>query len=178
MKLKNYNKNNTKDNNSKDNKSFVIILILVLVFTVFFFSFCFFQMFERKDPSIIEGYSVDLSDSENQYKFNDIKGEDSKLNYGFTINNKNDKNASYSIILNDSDSTIPRKYIKYKLTLNGITISSGSLASIDGDVLDKRTLKGNSQNSYNFMVWSDSDNSDISQNDYYSYYLQIVPNTK
>lgn len=163
--LKNYNKHEKKDKSN----ILIIILVIVLIVAVFFFSFCFFKIFDSKNPKIISGSSVELSNSEIKY---DTNSKDNSLNYSFTINNDNKYDSRYNIVLNDKNSTIDRSNINFVLTMNGNKVASGTLDQISNDILYTSYVKAGSNNSFNFTIWT---NNNVSTNDYYSFSLRLVP---
>ena len=106
-----------------------------------------------------EGLSLDnavgISDSEGL----SLEGSTFKL-----INNGS-KTVDYTIYLDDNtieetDTRIDDKYLKYNLTKNGISNGASLLTSIKTNsnrVLDSGTIEGKSTNEYNLNLWITSD---------------------
>lgn len=158
----------------KKSNIFVILFIIILIIFIFFFSLYFFNLFDSKNPTLISSLNVTLNDEQTDHPASRIGDDEDNSTYSFVVTNNSKMGAKYQVLLYDRDATISRKNVHYKLQLNDATIKTGTLDEVKDNVLDSRTVNGKSTNSYLFTIWvSEDDNLD--SDDYYDYYLKLVP---
>lgn len=161
----------------KKNAKFIIIGLCFLVLFVFLLSCYFYQVFARKNPSIISNLEVSFSDRGEIIIHPDLANDSSLVEpYQFKIKNKGEVPAKYKIVLYDNSEKkngIPRNDLQYELILNQKVIKTGTLDEIKNDILDSRSVSLQEENSYSLKVWLYSD--DDLENKSYNYYLKVVP---
>lgn len=89
---------------------------------------------------------------------------DSVPSYEFQVTNTNNHEGTYNLYIEDllanqvddgctENTLLTRKDLKYKLSLNGKDIKKGYMETINDNILDSRTIEGNTTNNYSLKIY-------------------------
>lgn len=149
---------------------FFILIVLMACFTWF----CY-NLFNSKDPAIVSSLQVSLTESSKS-----VSTDDSSIDlvapHTFNVFNKGSLDVPYKVMISTNNNSMGGEsldLVHYQLILNSKIVKQGSISDISNNILDARTIKGNTTNEYNLKVWLDDDivDDDIK----FSYSLKILP---
>lgn len=104
--------------------------------------------------------------------------------YEFSVENKNDSDVTYNVLLEDSiisddanyssKELLTRDQLRYQLSLNGTVIKVGNLSDIKNNILDTRNIAASLVNNYQLRIYvaESSQNTDW-QNKYYHFDVNV-----
>ena len=160
-----------------------IICILFFVGLLTYFWYLYFRGYEKE--FLAKNVRLEIINNGKTTYFNAIPNDDDSVIpvYYFRVRNNVDVPLSYEIYIEDvkpssvndgcTDATFfTREELNYELRLNNKVIKTGSLASLEGNVLDRQDLEGTTINNYAFRVWLD-DKNERSLGKHYHYVVNI-----
>ena len=155
-----------KDKNKK--VTVVIISVLIVLILLLALTYAYFRTELFGSEEIVKVGTLDLVLDEtsegisldNAVSISDSEGL-SLDGSTFELRNNGNKAVDYTIYLDDNtiddtDTRIDDKYLKYNLTKNNISNGASLLTSIKSNssrVLDSGTIEGDSANKYNLKLW-------------------------
>ncbi len=171
----------------------VILLMLagVALFAFIFSASILWYRFFYANPDVNSVGSVNIklnndNNTINEGDFIPLDDETAKgvTPYEFGVENNNDNDTSYVVLLEDSiisdDATysskelLSRNQLKYYLSLNGQIIKSGYLSDIKNNVLDTRVISASQVNQYQLRIYVPENVQNTAwQNKYYHFDVKV-----
>lgn len=104
--------------------------------------------------------------------FINLISEDSSDSYNFIVQNDNEHELNYNILISDvvssSINKIDKNNLNYSLYKNGIKIKTGNIGQINNNVLVKEVTLASSKDKYELKIWSN-----ISIDKGYKYIIEV-----
>ena len=149
-----------------------LLLFIFLVFGTYAWYLYFLRFsagFAVNDNAHLKDGDIALTDSGNSlYETGAESMEDEDITavtpYKFEVRNTDANSGSYTLYLEDvplnliqdgctSETLLTRDLLKYELRLNGKIIEKDYLSKIKDNILDERSIEGNTTNSYELRIY-------------------------
>ncbi len=171
------------------NKNVLTIAIICLFIFVGIASYLWYVYFHEYERTLIDASpamkfikGVELINSGNINYINAKSYDDDSVIpvYYFSVRNHSDKDYNYVILLEDSNGNdgctpstrLKRSELEYELTLDNEVIKTGSLDSLNNNVLDKSIIKIGERNDYSLKIRLKENDTDY-ENKHFHYVINM-----
>ena len=168
--------------------SFAGVALFAFIFTASILWYGFFYVDESNKKGNVNSFEVQLGENDtiNESGLIPLDDETAKslTPYIFRVENTNDNDFTYNILIEDaiiSDDAnyankdlLSRAQLRYQLTVNGNLVKMGNLSDIKNNILDTRSISALQVNNYELRVYvaEPSLNTDW-QNKYYHFNIKV-----
>ncbi len=147
-------------------KKYTIIVFTVLLLSILFFFFSiYFAFIKKRDNHYIQNVSsgdifivCETHDcTKHISSFANNKSLDNANIYTFYVENNNEKDINYKIVLDEltvsNEERIDKKNLNYQLTKNDKILSTGNLSDLNGNILARASVNKKSKDYLKFKLW-------------------------
>lgn len=160
--------------------SAIAIITFTLISTIVWFNF-----FDKDTKQNIISNQLYISNNDKQV-IDNIDIENTVMNidtYNFSIENTSKHEISYKLLLTEvplaeltdgckEDDLLKRNELVYELSLNGKSIIKDDMSNIENNIIDIKTIDGNSTNKYELKFWIKSGTTNY-LNKHYHYQINL-----
>ncbi len=155
-----------------------LLLVVFLTFGTYFWYTFFLNASASYGNSSGNGSGGDIvmNDDGNNVVDTDVNNHsgdnlDEVPSYNFQVQNTSSQKGTYTLYIEDvpanavndgckEDTLLKREQLKYQLIMNGEVIKEDSLAKIEDNILDERSIDGNKTNTYKLRIYISKDSKD------------------